>query len=544
MNYRDYRLPLKQTKNEKENKPYKCESPTCNRKFDEKEFELTKDKNKCILHSKKNTSEYNDKIKEFFFVVLQKEDYKDAKYFDIYFPIFIKEINDFFDKKKDIFFKRCFFLGDVKFYKKVEAFDNCTFLGEVHIGPRDNDKNTYFKDCTFTNYIRNIKTNQKLEINGNIFERCTFSRDNIIEKENGICQLDISDCIFTDKIFTNIIKNLPSLVFSNCIFKSKFILQKSEVKELYFLDSIFENKVKIQSCIINDIDFYNTKFQDLADFYQTEFKKVNFERTDFEKISVFSEVVFDCEVNFKYTKFLGKSIFRDTVIKENYELNLRDSIFDAEANFLDISSVERVGDSEPKDITVANRETARIIKNFYDNSNNVIEANHFYKLEMKEREKELDEDKKNGKNLFEWLIFKIHGMTSNHSQDWTVALFWIISIGLFGSLYNFYSKDNFVNFSFTSMLGTLLLILIAILLNYIFKPSKKIEYGFLLFNFYLIYGYKTGDILLSNFAKNLNPFSIMDVDYSITLGTLVFKIIIAYLIYQLIISIRQNTRRK
>ena len=71
------------------------------------------------------------------------------------------------------------------------------------------------------------------------------------------------------------------------------------------------------------------------------------------------------------------------------------NLFDDEANFLDITSQKREKNKndefsgEIKSIQVANRETARVIKNFYDNSNNIIEANRFYALEMEEREKEL-----------------------------------------------------------------------------------------------------------------------------------------------------------
>jgi len=45
-------------------------------------------------------------------------------------------------------------------------------------------------------------------------------------------------------------------------------------------------------------------------------------------------------------------------------------------------------------------------------------------------------------------------------------------------------------------------------------------------------------------AMNINPFSIMTSKEPITLGLLIFKITIAYLIYQFIVSVRQNTRRK
>lgn len=68
---------------------------------------------------------------------------------------------------------------------------------------------------------------------------------------------------------------------------------------------------------------------------------------------------------------------------------------------------------------IKNREIVRIIKNIYESQNNIIEVNKFYALEMKEREKELNPFKE----PFEWLVFKIHGLASNHSQDWILSLF-------------------------------------------------------------------------------------------------------------------------
>jgi len=46
------------------------------------------------------------------------------------------------------------------------------------------------------------------------------------------------------------------------------------------------------------------------------------------------------------------------------------------------------------------------------------------------------------------------------------------------------------------------------------------------------------------FANLINPFSIMTKGETLTLGILIYKVVIAYLIYQFIVSIRQNTRRK
>jgi len=64
------------------------------------------------------------------------------------------------------------------------------------------------------------------------------------------------------------------------------------------------------------------------------------------------------------------------------------------------------------------------IKNFFDSSNNIIEANRFYKLEMQAKEEELNKNHKS--NFLEWLIFKTHDISSNHSQRWFLSLFWIV----------------------------------------------------------------------------------------------------------------------
>lgn len=49
---------------------------------------------------------------------------------------------------------------------------------------------------------------------------------------------------------------------------------------------------------------------------------------------------------------------------------------------------------------------------------------------------------------------------------------------------------------------------------------------------------------LDEITDKINPFSIMTSKDPITFGLLLFKVTIAYLIYQFIVSVRQNTRRK
>jgi uncharacterized protein YjbI with pentapeptide repeats len=349
-------------------------------------------------------------------------------------------------------------------------------------------------------------------------------------------------------------QNLENLFITNYTVNEDFHLNdksrnSDEVIKLNNLDvaqSVFNGKVKIQFYdILEQANFYNTKFNDLADFYQTRFKGVVFERTDFFKIAVFSESRFQ-DVNFKYTKFVGKAIFRDAIIQG--VLNLRDTIFDDEANFLDISSEERKKDTdtkefigEPKSIQVANRETARIIKNFYDGTNNIIEANRFYALEMKEREKELNKSFWQGKHLSDWLIFKIHSISSDHSQSWVLSLMWIFIIAI---IYSFFSLEK-IDFDQNIVYGTFSFVIVSIIIIYC-AISQYIKYLItlvilitLMLNFLLVC-----NDALDLLANTINPFSIMTSWDEITIGLLVVKVAIAYLIYQFIISIRQNTKRK
>ncbi|KLD96767.1 pentapeptide repeat-containing protein [Aliarcobacter butzleri] len=309
------------------------------------------------------------------------------------------------------------------------------------------------------------------------------------------------NCTFYGNFKINLYKNDKLISFENCIFKNNLIAKYQIFNKDFVLNSCFiEGEMNIHKSIFKDIiDFSNSKFSDDVDLQHTTFEKiVNFRESNFKK-----------------------------------ELNLEDTIFKSNVNFLELKA------------KMKNRETARIIKDSFEKQNNIIEANKFYALEMKEREDELERDIREGKNFFEWLVFKIHGLSSNHSQDWTLALFWIINLTFFYSYLNTQPNDKILVFKIIFSFIAIILITCMII-----KIPKNLERRWLTtipttIICYVLYGYLVEtDWSLAEFSKNLNPFSIMRGDEPITLGTLIFKIIIAYLIYQLIISIRQNTRRK
>ncbi|RZV18566.1 pentapeptide repeat-containing protein [Aliarcobacter butzleri] len=259
---------------------------------------------------------------------------------------------------------------------------------------------------------------------------------------------------------------------------------------------------------------------------------MNIHKSIFKDIIDFSNSKFSDDVDLKHTTFEKIVNFRESNFKK--ELNLEDTIFKSNVNFLELKA------------KMKNRETARIIKDSFEKQNNIIESNKFYALEMKEREKELEEDIREGKNFFEWLVFKIHGLSSNHSQDWTLALFWIINLTFFYSYLNIQPNDKILVFKI--IFSCIAISVIACMTIKIPEENKERRWLTTIpvtIVCYVLYGYLVEtDWSLAEFSKNLNPFSIMRGDEPITLGTLIFKIIIAYLIYQFIISIRQNTRRK
>ncbi|PHR70248.1 MAG: hypothetical protein COA66_12780 [Arcobacter sp.] len=544
-----------------------------------------KDNSKCIVHC--NKTDFKEEDLNYFETSLSSLLSTSSGSIEyIHFPKQYKlEEKNFININE---FTNCHFYNTIKLLSFEGNYSNCTFYKNIII----NDKINKFVKCNFKSAITIIKISED-KIFINLFEECNFNKNkhflfkNIeFTSENKIeilfsnltiiNKIYFSNCEFKNDLKLNKLFHLKRLHFNACRFSSRLeVLNCKNIDEFSLRNSVFKTlslsddvaKVKIQFCEIYNANFYNTSFDELADFYQTKFlNSVNFERTDFNKISVFSECEFDCNVDFKYAKFLGKSIFRDTVIKG--KLNLRDTIFNDEANFLDITSHSRwnvkkqkfIG--EPLDIKVENRETARVIKDCFDKQNNIIEANRFYKLEMQKRTKELFILHENDNSLFEKFVFIFHRLSSNHSQSWALSLFWIIIISL-GYTYYFTGNeisDNYLlvkefqftevffdsNFSEHKVFYQLFLFILAWLIFLLLLFDFHIS-GFL-FSITLvsigIYIFTTGEYKLLDVVDNINPFSIMTGKVKLTLSLLLYKTFIGYLLYQLIISIRQNTRRK
>lgn len=317
----------------------------------------------------------------------------------------------------------------------------------------------------------------------------------------------------------------------------------TQISQVSIKSSIFDGKFKLRySLVEKEALFESCKFKKLTDFYGTTFNVLSFNDSRFYKMMVLTEAIIKEKIDFEYAYFFDIVQFRDLILENNKEnkLDFIATTFEKPANFLNMYS-----DKNKKEIIlVGNRETARIIKDSFEQQNNIIEANKFYALEMKERDKEL----KWKTDFFEKLVFKFHGISSNHSQNWLLALFWILVIGMLSSTIDFFYFSNEPCIVYDFSIANLSLAYSGIFIFYYlittYFDGNYFKTTLSLFAIVPIYWYLTRDFLFCNFSKTINPFSIMKSAEDINIIQLFFKIIIAYLIYQLIISIRQNTRRK
>lgn len=320
------------------------------------------------------------------------------------------------------------------------------------------------------------------------------------------------------RIFSDLRANID-IIFNNCIFE----------EEVDFTSLRFANNITFkETCNLKKgINFSNNSFTHNITVKAVNNININCQNAIFDKYIDFSNLQIN-SLLLNNTTFNGNiSLLGSTL---SLPLDLTNTIIKSNINLLNFNC------------EVANRQTARIIKNEFDKQGDIINANIFYAKEMKQREKELQKDLKEGQNFFEYLVFKLHGLSSNHSQDWLLALFWMISFSFISSFIKILDCSEFTLVEKTIISSIIFSIIVFI--NIHISNTKKIYYVICSIIYYFLYSILTKDYTLNIFSNMINPSSIMIGKDELTFGILIYKITLAYLIYQLIISIRQNTRRK
>ena len=424
------------------------------------ELEATENDNKCILHS-------NDKNKdiEIFWNKIQndlKQKYicnegqreivnYEVIYKYIKFPKFQNDHEYKYEDSKT---------NEVSnFY-----FSNYQILEDGHCS--ENEKESEYTD--------------KLILSCNIkFENCTFWDEVKLERYDFQNIISFVDCTFEKEIFIK--DEINSIIsFINCDFKN----QKFDIS-----NRIFNKNFILIECKNVELIIINTYFKSTFSLSRSNINKAIFDQTNFEDMAIFIDTKFTKDISFNYCIFSNHVFLNGCEI--HTKIDLKNAIFKSETNFIDIKN--KYG-KDLKAENIDNRETARIIKNYFEKQNNIIEANKFYALEMRKREKELSCKGP----VFEFIIFYLHKITSKHSQSWILVLSWIVFVSILGI-------EN--------------------------TPMESITK--------LLYGQNYLDLIANSF------YSIFKFDGSdITIYKLILKLFMGYLIYQFIVSIRQNTRRK
>lgn len=513
---------------------------------------------KIVNKSKESLNVLNDFFKGTFFDDSEERIFKKILNKKIVIKEFVfDDCQDYayiLSKIEKVEFEKCTFNNDFNFIEnKTYYFKSCNFENELTISNCQTFENeSLFFDCEFKKVV-NIKS---VTINIELFKNCRIEI------------LNAYNCTFNKKIINDIWEKckgikLNSLRFHNCIIKEDFYLGNSSdsyYENLIFLNCTFEREFDLYlyfNLKINKIELFSCNFESEFKINVAKIKWLEIQNTIFSgNVDLGSNIIeifdlkssnFTKNCNFYNTSFVKYNDFRFTTFNQsvNFSKAKFNNIDFGDTNFLsfvDFSEIKNIENEQIECEKIENRKTARILKSKLDESNNIIESNYFYSIEMKKREKELEEDIREGKNFFEWLVFKIHGLSSNHSQDWLLALFWIISFTLLSvTIEKIFSSH--IGLSDKCVVSFLIFSMIVIS-NIYLANSKKVYYLIFIAIYFFIYLIFTEDLYLKCFSKTLNPFSLMQANDPINGIELLYKIIIAYLIYQLIISIRQNTRRK
>lgn len=472
---------------------------------------------------------------------------------DIYFQEcdtgFYYTIFEFIKEKDSINFENCHFYfrdithdGNSIFKDSSIEFKDCTFRSGLNISPDVNypDIQLTYYDCTFLDTL-NIQN-----INSSItFNDCSFN------------DIELKDCNIKNNIFTNkkdYKHNIENkFTIDNCTFKKRFTLNNYNIKIFTCTNCVFKNKFEFKNNNVIKFEIHNSNFEEISDMYSSEFTQFKISKSIFHDFSGFENCVFGTSdklieevAEFEYVTFKDILTLRKTKFMSG--LDIENINLQNDANFLKT----RV------DLKNTPRETFRLIKHSFDKVGNIIEANRFYELEMRKKEEDLGNELP--RDFLEWVIFKIHGFASEHSQNALMALFWIFIISyIYSYLFNFLGQEDyykcileeiFLNSVVCYVYSTdlLHLFMLSFLMSIPFIAANSIlnkNYYFLIgILATFLYVYLTKDFTLSIVSNNINPFSIITEKGELNFPELLYRVTIAYLIYQSIISIRQNTRRK
>lgn len=412
-----------------------------------------------------------------------------------------------------------------KFRNKFNVKDDVNII--------ENEKSTkVFKDFNFENLTINEKD---LIINENNNNSRKISIIEFVGLSDKKLVVAFYDCIFKELnlndipvniIFQNCTINLLNMKYKNYKDRIKSLLiyggeigeiniihttiksffhinhinnKKIKIEKLYIKNLEFNSHFSISNAIIEEIEIKDVVFNSLSEFYKVEFKnKFNLSKIIYKDFTLFDKCIFNIKANFdditfeKFTSFRG-SIFNDGI-------NLDYTSNKEEINFYDVQEL----DSKKSKVNTS-QETYRIIKYQFEKLGNKIEANKYHALELEQKRKKLENEEP--RNWQEYLVFKLHDLSSEHSTNWLYPILWSLAIAIL----------------------TVIFVNIEIVIDLFFHPSHfKLEYIGKIWNEFWQYCY------IGNVSDKLKDSPLV---------FLLNKGFLGYLYYQFLMSVRKDTRK-
>jgi len=286
---------------------------------------------------------------------------------------------------------------------------------------------------------------------------------------------EFSGCVFNDIVHFNLPKTCIATI-DGCIFRESFYInfsddERIEISAITIKDSTFEKDFGVYKADINSITIKNVDFESLSEFNEVTFQKeFDLKEITYKGFTLFDNCIFNTKAEFKYIVFEKFTSFRESIFHKGLNLDYMSS--DKEINFFGINGLES---DESKHET--SRETYRIIKNNFEKNGNKIEANKYHALELDQRRRELAKNK--WKNISDYIVFKIHDLSSEHSTNWFLALFWIFYVSFLTNIV--LSNEFSINYLFKYI--NILSSVDDFKKSYIVMALNKVLLGYLYYQF-------------------------------------------------------------
>jgi len=463
----------------------------------------------------------------------------------------------------DLIFSYKIFTENIKFFK-INVDGNCYF-DSLHI-----EKDFLLKESVFKgdlicddSIIKGISNFTKLKVmNKTFLIDCSFENDIDFSKSKFMNDMFFSNCVFKTNFYFNNIE-AKNIDFSNAYFlenrtgivnETEYLLEinNSFFYDVYFFKSIIGKNMICKSCSFESLLLQENTFKNNINIIFKDIKVNTFsineyinesENILFDSVSVLNKLMIK-HISFDKERFNHFNISKANVEIENSTFN---------DNFFNSVKWGTISEKRYK----ASRDIFRQLKFYSEKQKNFIDADGFYSLEMREQKKELREE---NKEIETWwgkishfftntLVFYLHEKTSDFSQNWWLPIFWLIIVGMGGIIYKNIEKIDLAKSFFMLLVGLILYSMMYYGYKSITAQKKLpnvIIYILIFFPFIWTYSQVSTDYF-NDIAKLLNPSNIFKpivLEKKHEFISLLYKILVLFLVYQVISAIKKKVRSK